>query len=1583
MKKTIFLKNKQKTVVASALALTMAAPSGIVVNAQQDAGADAVTVYSEADADTDTVSVPDPIKTIDFEDGLQELMNQDPNFNITKSEEVYIKKTLEEVDQYEKVDANGLVYVGSGSDARYYKQSISNQPTTAYDEEKGTVLQLGKSQTIPAIYKAQSASVEDADATVSLDSQLSYTDETAMVSGEGVLVQDEYTANSELVISNPYGSEELAESLVEFSEFDVPANDGKTWKKFRGSRYQPVWEKGLTFSYWINVPVDDNGEYKPSSALRWELLDQEMYQADDYAKYLACKYFDEEKIRMGYTEEDYAVAAKEESKVIYGSEYYFKYLETTGDVDAEGAPIAKLYSGAGFAGPVYDSRYFQNTTGDDWSWYYAFNPNFFRGYIVLADGSYQAQDSSIVSGIDNYYSLYSSLAIEEGSYVRRADVDGELQIDVDNSIYWIADNGQGINKNPNSKMSYGTRASMQSGNSFFMNSWMEGKQQNKLGYGTYQSAGSVALSPVSSISGYNEEDGTYTGIKNGNAGKWHQVTVTLQNDWVEFYVDGVKTDVDCNYSSLGGNSIDTKESFKRLNKGTGLRYGWGAQKGAINFSYGNYVCRLLMDWITDEAATLHIGGVGQEAEDYNQAATSCEFSIDDLKFYGELLTEEQIAVAYDTEVEELNQSADVVGIGIDMNNITDISVGVSDAIATTTEKIEDKEVTALKVAGNEKQSTSTGAKAVNPFVGKELEGATIAYWVKQEDAQRSSAVTFMDEEKYVYNPKSDEGTEAQSILWIENDGTAKFMEGYTNSQFASNLKNSFMTETDVTTEAVLLQESVNDWSYVTVTMTNGGIKYYVDGELIENKAEYQAGVRFLDGYYQRLSDESDIITRYGVYGGIDNQGTTTLMNFITSEDTALYFGSRVLEGGMGWCKTSGATYAGVKTVDMALSEEEVRELYANRFMVEIPISIKSEEPIQSEVPAESEEVLQSETPIESEEVLQSMMPIESEEVLQSEIPAESENPIQSETPGSQQPTDSPESNYLIGDVNCDEMLGLDDSQMILKFALKITRPDDVEMILADLDADGKIFLVDAQRHMKEVVGLDKGILDIDKCTIKEIENLPVMNVQTAVNGEEIQYIISTSEECVMPLMDYGVVYDTDVLEVVKNLDDQYISWGEKILKMAVKIEGAVNHIVMAGVHSNDRFSIAANKEIATITFKVKEGKNLADAEPIMLVPNASVYKGDFSTVADDEDAVFTDVSKLKLEPSESPIISEMPSASPEQIVDQETIVEQIPNEDGTVTNKVTDKVTTVDGTVSEKITETTMGTDGNVTEVVKETVTKPDGTTTITNKSIVTKQDGTIEVEEKITAKDELGLLTTIVNKLIQTAEDIYERLSSTEKQHVDGSLIVKAVTEVSKLDALGSVVKESSITDEKKNAAGTSIEKYEYAADVLPADVEWNTTLIEKLDAADKKIIEDKGAKEYVAYDIVPQSQGNKADVKEGNIKVSLYCGTKWVGKKVKVFDFANNKWLDATVEGEYVSFYVDHFSKYAIAEVVDIKKGDSDLSGKIELNDAQAALKAALNIKPLEGNYKTAADVDGDGKVTLQDAQKILKAALNIIKL
>lgn len=739
----------------------------------------------------ETITFPEPLKVIDFDRGFHEFAMEDDNYEIVRSKQCYVVKEGEEIDKNDKVDANGLLYVGEGEQARYYQGYVSNQPTSKYDDEKGTYLQMGRNRVIPAIYKKKSAGLEDEKATKCLDQMLPY--ETA--GSAGYLVQDEYIANSEFMISNPLADETIAKDIQE--------------------------KEGLTISYWIKAPANEDGGYKPSSVLRWE-------------------------------------------------------------------------------------------------------------NVKISDGLIQK--------------------------------DGELQIDINNSLFWSTD-----------------------------------AEESEVSYAL---SGDQTISPVTSaVSGGSLHVG-------GNCNEWHQVTITMRNNEIEFYTDGQCTEIYNHYSECRG---------------------WKKES-----ELGDTNTRLL-DWITNDNTRLHFGGAGNIGQTYGMSSVSCDFSLDDLRIYGGVLTEQQIQKLYQKDVEDWNAEKDTARTELDMTNITVISDGVQDAVQTSVDTIDHHEVYTIHVNGINRIYHSAGAKIDNPFAGKNLQGATIGYWIKQDDTDKTSAISFMDEEKPIYHPKGSIET-AASILYVENAGESIYAEGYSEASVCNSVQNLFYTALDKEGKTALLNETA-EWMYITLTMTNDGINYYINGEPLEKRGTTYTtrNSRFLDGYYQSQRDAEDVTAKYGVFGTINNQGTTTLMEFLTAEDTAIYLGYYPIKGMMGNNLTSACSFAGFKSVDSALTADEVKEFYEERCEgLTIP-EVPSAQPSPS---ASSDQPDPSANP--------------------SEKPLESMNPEITDSPADIKP----------GDIDGNRKVTLEDAQLALKAALKIIILDGEKLEAADINHNGKVDLEDAQFVLK-------------------------------------------------------------------------------------------------------------------------------------------------------------------------------------------------------------------------------------------------------------------------------------------------------------------------------------------------------------------------------------------------------------------------------------------------------------------------------------------------------------------------------------
>lgn len=315
-----------------------------------------------------------------------------------------------------------------------------------------------------------------------------------------------------------------------------------------------------------------------------------------------------------------------------------------------------------------------------------------------------------------------------------------------------------------------------------------------------------------------------------------------------------------------------------------------------------------------------------------------------------------------------------------------------------------------------------------------------------------------------------------------------------------------------------------------------------------------------------------------------------------------------------------------------------------------------------------------------------------------------------------------------------------------------------------------------------------------------------------------------------------------------------------------------------------------------------------------------------------------------------PPISEEPSVSNKEVTE-----EAITNEDGTITNKVTEKETREDGTILEKVTEITTTTNGSVIEKVEEKVTDSEG-----------------------------NIWLKILKELLKIAKDVYEQVTTVEQEYEDGSKVIKDIEETSKVDKHGKVVKETKVKDERKDKHGICQERFEYTTEELPEDIQWNVDKVhkDKVDEKHQKAIERRCDGEYQTYDISPEHNGEKVDVSKGSVKVTLHGGDKWKGKDVRVYDPKEDKWLDAEVDGEYISFEAKHFSEYTVSAVVNYTLGNVDDTGNVELQDAQQALRIALSCeKNPTKKQKLAADVDENGVVELNDAKQILRKALLLI--
>lgn len=410
----------------------------------------------------------------------------------------------------------------------------------------------------------------------------------------GYLISDE-SQYSTINIENPY------KGLYYLKEYE-PWEDVAT-KVYR-SKEQPLWKEGITISYWIKTPAGENG-YGVNSNVVGFTSNRFQMQADDYAKYL--------------------------STVIYGRD-----ISTFTDAEKELLDIT-------YAGVAPDSAFYielaEAETYNDLPLYtdnmgelYWMNENYEEGYILYDDGTIAPSASKAAGN----FSIPPYLGDTEDdhdpgqSIIRYAWTYSEMWLDATSSFYFENDTAN-VNEqlNPNSASSFGTKVGMQNNDCFNINSWKTTTDMAEA-----HEKGMAGDNPAI----YPDE--------------WHYVTCVIQNDWVMYYFDGEEIDIEEYYSSFGTTGLATVSGnwkpWKRFNKGTGSRYGYGHNKTEIyNCQYGNYVATTMMEWIIKDCVKASIGGGNVAGDGYCMYADTDEIELKNVVFYDKMLTEDQIMALAD------------------------------------------------------------------------------------------------------------------------------------------------------------------------------------------------------------------------------------------------------------------------------------------------------------------------------------------------------------------------------------------------------------------------------------------------------------------------------------------------------------------------------------------------------------------------------------------------------------------------------------------------------------------------------------------------------------------------------------------------------------------------------------------------------------------------------------------------------------------------------------------------------------------------------------------------------------------------
>lgn len=917
-----------KAVIAAAMAITLAVPATSYLSSK-------VTALS-VDAEG-TVEVPAPIMSVDFETGFMGEASKS-GLQVVKSEEVIKFEELKDEKGNYKYDENGHQIFGVTDKpfieaAMYKKGVVGNQPTTAYDSKMGNVLSLDDTVVIPEYVKKYSDSLDDKYPI-------------------GTKLQEEVVAESQIKLNNPFAGLDLSE---EYNE-------------------ETGWTKGVSISYWVKAAVkkDENGQPvkdendnvvgENSSLINFNNSSIVTMHKDDYMKYQACQNYNESDADYSMGTQEIMTDAEGNSYVVYKN--YGKLIRfnpnypvaTVGDV----APSVP----GGWYIPKEASKV-KKTVKDA-------NGNEF-GICSLAGET--VEDKGLYNTFNYRYSATDDLAngFSSKSKIREEAIKGSMSITAGDDFVFRADNYDTETLEDNSVVAtQGTKVTNPNSAEF---------EKEFSQFDVYNQFFFNGDNRALRVKETEDENGE---IVYGTDIEWHYVTTVIKNDAVYFYVDGEYIDPLEEYKYMGGTAnegdLQMYNAGKAFNQGRGIGYEDGifaypesnvsdwSEDGTANESPANSCSITMLDWLSNAGTELFIGGKGYAAGcqsidlDYDTVDGTM---IDDIDFYAVPLDEEQAKEIYARALakkESVPAPLELEKFTFDDGTMNGTNGTAMENVATNgdnPEVVQDAtRGNVLEIKNNKASNTSAIKLSQNPFAGKNLEGATVSFWVKEpaqgakKQVAQSVALSFVDTKKVLDYDKmgtSVKGKEAFSMLYLTTACDGFFYEGASNGAYQSlgnnflfstkrngNIKegeNSFEPESKVEYDKYVERlQTMSSWHMVTMVMKNSGLYMYLDGEELPNNmydkgtnAPNFFGLRFYDGYYGRIYDG---YKAYKNNCGSNNQGALPLLTFLTDPTTSAYVGyANKLSSETAFERTYTSYFDDIHYYATAMSAEQIKELY--------------------------------------------------------------------------------------------------------------------------------------------------------------------------------------------------------------------------------------------------------------------------------------------------------------------------------------------------------------------------------------------------------------------------------------------------------------------------------------------------------------------------------------------------------------------------------------------------------------------------------------------------------------------------------
>lgn len=334
------------------------------------------------------------------------------------------------------------------------------------------------------------------------------------------------------------------------------------------SNGKPVWTKGATISYWVKVPTGATD----AAVLNFNLKHDRQMERSDAVKYNLCQNYSE-------TDNTYSMG----TKLTYVDENGKEYTALKGyGINVQYNPN---YPKEGYYTPDSSGgAYKVHLKGTDAS--------------VASNWTYL---NYIGAGLYEEYSRKFDEAGGENSKIKEAKISGSLSLYASGSMGYRQDNWTGLQMNPN-LYSYGSVLAAQIYNQYYY--WGNGSD--------YTLKGSTLLTPVMS-----------------KKNEWHFVVAVIENDWIQYYMDG--TEMTTDYLNWWGNAINVNTASESFNLGYGHRKNYKSYTPTAINATG----MTILEFISDPNTILTVGGMGACAENLGQntIGTPSGTQVKNIQFY--------------------------------------------------------------------------------------------------------------------------------------------------------------------------------------------------------------------------------------------------------------------------------------------------------------------------------------------------------------------------------------------------------------------------------------------------------------------------------------------------------------------------------------------------------------------------------------------------------------------------------------------------------------------------------------------------------------------------------------------------------------------------------------------------------------------------------------------------------------------------------------------------------------------------------------------------------------------------------------